>query len=309
MGKSRMMGAGNASASLYKCDPNEPTGGGSKKQGLNSRVGLDIWSNPAIQNKSNGTGRFKLFTINQLGGVGPGNSMFGGRFNRADGIQTQYSNTYLEFPNAQGTENWTDGINKTQISLDGIIINVNIKGTISGIGLNSEGLAYNDGTTLSTIPWSVLKTKIQAVEALSSASNSNTLNVNDTLQIQSGETSDIFSYIQLTTHTGLLQMILSPDGITKNYGNPGDVLTSGGSMGNMSWQPNHAQNQQGTYMCDPDINSGRISFSIAFTVTPIVTISQMTTGPLVLLAVTDITLTDFGFKASSTNIGSINWKT
>jgi hypothetical protein len=34
MGKSRMMGAGHASASLYKCSPNLPSGGGSKKQGL-----------------------------------------------------------------------------------------------------------------------------------------------------------------------------------------------------------------------------------------------------------------------------------
>jgi hypothetical protein len=38
MGKSRMMGAGNASATLYNCDPNIPTGGGNKKQGITSRV-------------------------------------------------------------------------------------------------------------------------------------------------------------------------------------------------------------------------------------------------------------------------------
>ena len=86
MGKSRMMGAGNASATLYKCDPNIPTGGGNKKQGITSRVGLDNWQNREIQTQSNGIGRFKLFFMNQLGGVEPGHSMFGGRWNRADGL-------------------------------------------------------------------------------------------------------------------------------------------------------------------------------------------------------------------------------
>ena len=32
MGKSRMMGAGHASSSLYKCSPNLHTGGGNKNQ-------------------------------------------------------------------------------------------------------------------------------------------------------------------------------------------------------------------------------------------------------------------------------------
>jgi hypothetical protein len=32
MGKSRMMGAGHASSTLYKCSPNLPSGGGNKKQ-------------------------------------------------------------------------------------------------------------------------------------------------------------------------------------------------------------------------------------------------------------------------------------
>lgn len=86
MGKSRMMGAGNASATLYKCDPNIPTGGGNKKQGITSRVGLDNWQNREIQTQSNGIGRFKLFFMSQLGGVEPGHSMFGGRWNRADGL-------------------------------------------------------------------------------------------------------------------------------------------------------------------------------------------------------------------------------
>jgi hypothetical protein len=86
MGKSKMMGAGNASATLYKSNPNLKTGGGNKKQGITSRVGLDNWENREVQTHSNGIGRFKLVCMNQLGGVGPGMSMFGGRWNRADGV-------------------------------------------------------------------------------------------------------------------------------------------------------------------------------------------------------------------------------
>jgi hypothetical protein len=78
MSKSRMMGAGNACSSLYKCDANLKTGGGSKKQGITSRVGLNQWSNREVQVQSNGAGRFKLFWVNQLGGIGAGHSMFNG---------------------------------------------------------------------------------------------------------------------------------------------------------------------------------------------------------------------------------------
>jgi len=78
MGKSRMMGAGNASATLYKSNVNLNTGGGYKKQGITSRVGLNNWGNHEVQTHSNGVGRFKLVCMNQLGGVGKGMSMFGG---------------------------------------------------------------------------------------------------------------------------------------------------------------------------------------------------------------------------------------
>ena len=88
MGKSRMMGAGNASATIYKSNPNLNTFGGDKKQGITSRVGLDNWENREVQTKSNGIGRFRLVCMNQLGGVGQGHSMFGGRFNRADGMKS-----------------------------------------------------------------------------------------------------------------------------------------------------------------------------------------------------------------------------
>jgi len=86
MGKSRIMVAGGAGSTMYKSNVNLPTGGGLKKQGITSRVGLNHWENREIQTQSNGIGRFKLVFMNQLGGVEPGRSMFSGRWNRADGV-------------------------------------------------------------------------------------------------------------------------------------------------------------------------------------------------------------------------------
>jgi hypothetical protein len=65
-----MMGAGNASSTLYNSSPNLNTGGGSKKQGITSRIGLNSWSNREVQTNSNGIGRFRLFYVNQMGGIG-----------------------------------------------------------------------------------------------------------------------------------------------------------------------------------------------------------------------------------------------
>ena len=84
--RSRMMGAGNASATIYNTNVNLNTFGGNKKQGITSRVGLDNWANLAVQTYSNGFGKNKLFCMNQLGGVGAGKSMFNGRFTQTDGV-------------------------------------------------------------------------------------------------------------------------------------------------------------------------------------------------------------------------------
>jgi hypothetical protein len=86
--KTRMMGAGNAGSTKYRVNVNLNTFGGSKKQGITSRVGLDNWSNVAVQTYSNGYGRNKLFYMNQLGGVGAGQSMFNGRFTQVDGVNS-----------------------------------------------------------------------------------------------------------------------------------------------------------------------------------------------------------------------------
>jgi hypothetical protein len=81
-----MLGAGNACSSLYKCDPNIPTGGGNKKQGITSTIGTQRYRE--IQTYSNGRGRFKLFFVNQLGGVGAGHTMF-----KSGGVKPTFSSS------------------------------------------------------------------------------------------------------------------------------------------------------------------------------------------------------------------------
>jgi hypothetical protein len=89
MGKSRMMGAGNAGCTLYSCNVNLKTCGGNKKQGLTSLVGLDNWADRSVQINSNGQNKSReyVFSMNQLSGVS--SSPFGSNANSyavGDGI-------------------------------------------------------------------------------------------------------------------------------------------------------------------------------------------------------------------------------
>lgn len=91
--RSRMMGAGFACSSIFLVDPNQNTAGGNKKQGLTSRVGLNSWSDRAVQINANGSvrGRNMIFVVNQLGGVGRGKSQFNvpGSYTNKDGVRNR----------------------------------------------------------------------------------------------------------------------------------------------------------------------------------------------------------------------------
>ena len=81
-------GAGSGGSMSYNINVNLNSAGGSKKQGIPSRVALGYRSNRAVQIEANGTvyGRNLIFHINQLGGVGSGHSMFNvaGSYSRPD---------------------------------------------------------------------------------------------------------------------------------------------------------------------------------------------------------------------------------
>jgi hypothetical protein len=91
--RSRMMGAGFASSTIFLVYPNQNTAGGNKKQGIVSRVGLNSWSDRAVQINANGSvrGRNMIFVVNQLGGVGRGKSQFNvpGSYSNKDGVRNR----------------------------------------------------------------------------------------------------------------------------------------------------------------------------------------------------------------------------
>ena len=89
-GKAKVMGAGLAGSTQSKVSINGNSGGGDKKQGLVSSVGLTYWSNRAILIHANGQNdRNMVFCVNQLGGIGANKSMFrtAGSYARKDGVK------------------------------------------------------------------------------------------------------------------------------------------------------------------------------------------------------------------------------
>ena len=90
--RSKVMGAGLAcSLKNAGVSVNGNSYGGNKKQGLVGLVGLDHWANRAVLIEANGQNKTRLFVfcMNQLGGVGRGNSQFnsGTSYARPDGVQ------------------------------------------------------------------------------------------------------------------------------------------------------------------------------------------------------------------------------
>lgn len=70
MSKSRIIGAGCAGSTIYHCNVNLNTAGGTKKQGLPFSPNEPVLNRRAIKIKANGVNRNMIFTINQVGGIG-----------------------------------------------------------------------------------------------------------------------------------------------------------------------------------------------------------------------------------------------
>jgi hypothetical protein len=115
---------------------------------------------------------------------------------------------YLEYPTAQGPVNFVSGSNQTTVGAQNLAILTNVGTTDNGIIFGANGLVYNGVTGPLGITWSNLATKIEAIQALTQASDATTLNVNNTIRIQNGETeSDPISYINISS--GITNEIIS----------------------------------------------------------------------------------------------------
>jgi hypothetical protein len=69
MSKCRIIGAGCAGSSVYSCNPNLNTAGGTKKQGLPFSIDTSHATKRAMD-RSLGVHRTFIFSMNQLGGGG-----------------------------------------------------------------------------------------------------------------------------------------------------------------------------------------------------------------------------------------------
>jgi hypothetical protein len=111
-----------------------------------------------------------------------------------------------------------------------ISIGYDLLTTAKGIAFSGQGFGYNDGTTTTNTTWANLQTKVQAVSALAPAQDATTLNVNDAICIQNGESPVGTNTIILSTSAGENQLLLNDSAGTVGY-----VLTSGGPDGSLSW--------------------------------------------------------------------------
>jgi len=153
------------------------------------------------------------------------------RFNSTATVDTS---GYLLYPQAQGAVTFNyDPVSDTQASLgnNGLAITTNISTIPTGIAFGATGFAYDNGSSVSTISWDNLDTKIQAIASLSSAPNATTLAVNNAISIQNGETVDNpVQFIEMIADSSGNRLLL--DGYA---GNIGDVLVSGGDNASLVW--------------------------------------------------------------------------
>ena len=71
MSKARVIGACSAGSTIYNCNVNLNTAGGTKKQGLPFNIDAQTYNKRNVKIKATGK-RDYIFTMNQLGGIGRG---------------------------------------------------------------------------------------------------------------------------------------------------------------------------------------------------------------------------------------------
>ena len=83
MSKARVIGPSSAGSTIYRCNVNLNTAGGTKKQGLPFQLDRRTFQDRAVKRLATGDKRDYIFTLNQIGGIGRV-----GRYRR-DGIRPQ----------------------------------------------------------------------------------------------------------------------------------------------------------------------------------------------------------------------------
>ncbi len=89
MSKARIIGAGSAGSTIYHCNVNLNTAGGTKKQGFSYLLNAPTYNKRRVALKAVGSNRNTIFNMNQLTG-GVGHKLF-----RKDGIHEMGSFTYV----------------------------------------------------------------------------------------------------------------------------------------------------------------------------------------------------------------------
>jgi len=143
------------------------------------------------------------------------------------------SGPYVDFPNPQGALTFSQGTGDvTTIGADEISVFQNVGISADGVAFSAVGIEYTPPSeTPVSITWDNLATKVEAIGAITGATDATTLNINNTISIQNGETIDNpTQYIEISSDATGNRIAL--DGV---YGTAGQVLTSGGSAGSLSW--------------------------------------------------------------------------
>jgi len=70
MSKARVIGAGSAGSTIYHCNVNLNTAGGTKKQGFPFSLDRRTFQDRAVKRRATGDKRNYIFTLNQIGGIG-----------------------------------------------------------------------------------------------------------------------------------------------------------------------------------------------------------------------------------------------
>jgi hypothetical protein len=137
---------------------------------------------------------------------------------------------------------FVSGSNQTTIGATNLAIISDVGVGDLGITFGANGLLYNGTTGPLGITWANLATKIEAIQSLTQATDATTLNVNNSVSIQNGETTS------LPTQTIVISADASGNRIALNgdYGTAGLVLSSGGNAGDLYWGSGGSPGSVGT---------------------------------------------------------------